>query len=317
MQLMWLSSPLGKMHAISITKRRVLLGIAALAATFMLIGMLLYFFGFRMAVQFRPDLVRAVGGVMTAGDMEQHDAEHRARLAQLQQQLVAAEQQLRELKALKDSFMELALPKGQRAPAPVREKKRPLGMGGPQRSVFFGESHEPTDIVAGSMDDRFDTAQEQFARLNEALTQLQSDWQHELSWLEYLPTGLPVGGPVSISSHFGGRPDPFTHSAARHEGVDFSAPSGTPILAAASGVVVRVAHDTDYGRMVEIDHGNGYMTRYAHASAIYVKEGDRVTRGMRIGAVGSTGRSTGPHLHFEVYKSGTLLNPERLLAHLE
>ena len=105
------------------TKRKVLLTVAACAGLCVLIGMALYFVGFRMAVQFRPDLVRAVGGVMTAGDVEQRDAEHRTRLAQLQEQMAAAEQNLRQLQALKDSFMQMALPRGQAAPTP---RPRPM-----------------------------------------------------------------------------------------------------------------------------------------------------------------------------------------------
>ena len=118
MQLMWLSSPLGKMHAVSITKRKVMFAALAFAAVCVLIGMVLYFVGFRMAVQFRPDLVRAVGGVMTADDVAQLDAAHRVRLAELRDQLAAAQQQLQQLQALKDNFMQMALPKGQAAPQP-------------------------------------------------------------------------------------------------------------------------------------------------------------------------------------------------------
>jgi murein DD-endopeptidase MepM/ murein hydrolase activator NlpD len=316
MQLMWLSSPLGKMHAVSITKRSVMLAVAASAAICVVVGMVLYFVGFRMAVQFRPDLVRAVGGVMTAGDVEQRDAEHRNRLAQLQQQLLAAEQQLRQLQALKDSFMQMALPKGQSLPAPPAEAKAKLGMGGPHRPVILGAPYEPVGTSAVAVTDYMGVAEEQFDRLNESLARLQAEWQKQLAWLEYLPTGQPIGGKPSFASRFGVRLDPFTRTPARHDGIDFNATPGTPILAGASGVVVRVAHDPQYGRMVDIDHRNGYMTRYAHAETIFVKEGQAVKRGMPIAAVGSTGRSTGPHLHYEIHR-GSPLNPERFLTHGE
>lgn len=317
MQLMWLSSPLGKMHAVSITKRKVLLTVAACAGLCVLIGMALYFVGFRMAVQFRPDLVRAVGGVMTAGDVEQRDAEHRTRLAQLQEQMAAAEQNLRQLQALKDSFMQMALPRGQAAPtAPAEAKgKGKVGMGGPRRGLILGEPYQPAVQAAGTVPDYIDVA-EQFERLNDSLTRLQSEWQKQLTWLEYIPTGQPIAGAPSYASRFGMRLDPFTRLPGRHDGIDFSATTGTPILASASGVVVRVAHDPQYGKMVDIDHRNGYMTRYAHADATYVKEGQQVKRGTPIGAVGSTGRSTGPHLHFEIHRNGPL-NPERFLARIE
>ena len=313
MQLMWLSSPLGKLHAVSITKRGVALTIAASATVCVMIGMALYFVGFRMAVQFRPDLVRSFGGVMTASDVEQRDAEHRTKLAQLQQQLAAAEAQLEHLQALKDSFMQMALPKGQAAPTPPRKAK--LGMGGPRRSLDFDTRYEGAR-GDGSTSGYIDVTREQFTRLNASLTRLQAEWQQQLASLEYLPTGQPIAGTPSLASRFGVRLDPFTHTLARHEGIDFNAARGTPILASASGVVVRVAHDPEYGNMVDIDHGNGYTTRYAHAQSVFVKEGQAVKRGMRIAAVGSTGRSTGPHLHYEVRRHGPL-NPARFLPHVE
>ena len=128
---------------------------------------------------------------------------------------------------------------------------------------------------------------------------------------------LPSLRPVSdgwYSSNFGARIDPFTGESAFHEGIDFPAETGTPILAAASGKVVYSGFHPQYGRMVEIDHGRGLVSRYAHASQVHVGEGDFVVRGQRIGAVGSSGRSTGPHLHFEVRLFGVPQNPVRFLA---
>jgi len=128
---------------------------------------------------------------------------------------------------------------------------------------------------------------------------------------------LPSLRPVSdgwYSSNFGMRIDPFTGESSFHEGIDFPAETGTPILAAASGKVVYSGFHPQYGRMVEIDHGSGLVSRYAHASRVNVNEGDLVVRGQRIGAVGSSGRSTGPHLHFEVRLFGAPQNPARFLA---
>ncbi|HWI13091.1 MAG TPA: M23 family metallopeptidase, partial [Burkholderiales bacterium] len=144
---------------------------------------------------------------------------------------------------------------------------------------------------------------------NARLKQVHSDWRQELLRLERLPMAAPLADMHGLSSSYGVRLDPFTHSPARHEGIDISAAAGTPILATASGVVRRVAADPQYGRMVDIDHGNGYLTRYAHALAISVKPGERVHRGMPIGAVGSTGRSTAPHLHYEVRLNNQAQNP--------
>lgn len=316
MQLMWLSSPLGTMHSISVTRRKVLVALLSTAAVLIVTGMVLYFVGFRVAIQVRPDLVRAIGGVMTAADVAERDAEHRGKLAQLQQELAAAEQQLKQLQALKDSFMQMALPKGQSAPPPPVETKGRLGMGGPRRSAVFGESYQPGESPAAAIGEHMDAAQQKFRQLNDSLTKLQGEWQKQLTWLEYMPTGMPVDGKLQFASRFGFRLDPFTRLPARHEGIDFNAPPGTPILATGSGVVARVLHDSQYGKMVDIDHGNGYVTRYAHAEATFVKVGQVVKRGERIAAIGSTGRSTGPHLHYEIHRNGPL-NPERFLTHLE
>jgi len=134
----------------------------------------------------------------------------------------------------------------------------------------------------------------------------------------FLPHGSPAPN-SSISSRFGRRKDPFTKRTAVHGGLDFRAATGTPVLATASGRVVKAGRNGGYGKMVEIDHGGGITTRYAHLSRIHVKKGEKIKRGKRIGKVGSTGRSTGPHLHYEVRRKGRVLDPihyVRLAKHL-
>ena len=126
-----------------------------------------------------------------------------------------------------------------------------------------------------------------------------------------VPSSKPVDGPVS--SGFGLRADPFSGRTALHAGLDFPASVGTPIVAAAGGVVVTSEVHPAYGNMVMIDHGNDLMTRYAHASRVIVKAGDLVKRGQHIADVGSTGRSTGPHLHFEVHVDGVAQDPAKFL----
>ena len=130
---------------------------------------------------------------------------------------------------------------------------------------------------------------------------------------KFLPTRLPIAD-AWFSSNFGYRIDPFTGHNAFHEGVDFPADAGTPIVAAASGKVLFAGVHPEYGKLVEIDHGNGLVTRYAHASLVFVRPGDLVVAGQRIAGVGSTGRSTGPHLHFEIRLHGVAQNPSRFLA---
>ena len=116
------------------------------------------------------------------------------------------------------------------------------------------------------------------------------------------------------SSSFGNRYDPFTKRRAFHSGLDFSAPTGTKIVASAGGVVTQAGYHREYGNKVEIDHGNGLVSRYAHASKLFVKKGDVVSPGQKIAAVGSTGRSTGPHLHFEILENDKFVNPALYLA---
>ncbi len=130
-----------------------------------------------------------------------------------------------------------------------------------------------------------------------------------------LPTMLPIITPRGMSSNFGWRLDPFARVGAMHEGVDFSADVGTPVKAAAGGVVTTAQYHSEYGHLVEIDHGNGYSTRYAHLSRIDVKAGHIVKIGQSIAASGNSGRSTGPHLHFEVRFQGVAQNPANFLQH--
>ena len=127
---------------------------------------------------------------------------------------------------------------------------------------------------------------------------------------------LPSVAPISVgwySSNFGWRIDPFTGQNAMHEGVDYMVPEGTPIWAAAGGIVVYSGSHPQYGNMTEIDHGNDIITRYAHASSLLTKVGQVVRRGQEIAKVGSTGRSTGNHLHFEERYKGIAQNPLKFL----
>ncbi len=164
------------------------------------------------------------------------------------------------------------------------------------------------------------------AQLTRELERLAKDLEDRTDKLRYLESTLteehakrqliPNQAPVNVGYHsstYGWRIDPFTGMNAFHEGIDFMAEEGTPIHAAAGGVVVFAAPHPQYGNMVEIDHGNDLVTRYAHASRILVKVGDVVLRGGKIAEVGSTGRSTGTHLHFEVRHRGVAQNPVRFL----
>lgn len=133
----------------------------------------------------------------------------------------------------------------------------------------------------------------------------------DLAGMAY-PSRYPIAG-ARISSRFGNRRDPFTRRLARHTGVDMPAPRGTPILASAGGTVRFAGYRRAYGNAVEIDHGDGLVTRYAHASKVLVRKGQVVLPEQPIATVGSTGRSTGPHLHFEVLQRGRPVEPLRYL----
>ncbi len=128
-----------------------------------------------------------------------------------------------------------------------------------------------------------------------------------------VPTQLPITQ-ANYGSMFGWRIDPITGRSALHTGIDFQAERGTPILAAAGGVVVAQEFHPEYGNMIEVDHGNDLITRYAHASRTLVKKGDLIKQGQKIAEVGSTGRSTGTHLHFEVLIQGVFQDPQKFLA---
>jgi len=128
------------------------------------------------------------------------------------------------------------------------------------------------------------------------------------------PVHMPVTGPLRISSGFGNRTDPFTGRQAFHPGLDLPWPSGTEVMAAGDGRVAFVGQINGYGNVIDIDHGGGLITRYGHLSAFIAKQGDTVTTGTPIGRVGSTGRSTGPHLHFEVRRNDQPVDPNTYLA---
>jgi len=128
-----------------------------------------------------------------------------------------------------------------------------------------------------------------------------------------VPVRKPIPGEVDMTSGFGVRVDPFLHGAAMHTGIDLRGDEGEPVRATAAGTVTHAGWNGGYGKMVEIDHGNGLATRYAHLSAVEVRVGDKVRIGQTVGLLGSTGRSTGPHLHYETRVDGEAVDPQKFL----
>jgi len=178
------------------------------------------------------------------------------------------------------------------------------GSGGP----FVPMSHPGLVELNGALDALSQAAGEQ----GDVLTLTESRLLESRLKTLMIPSSRPVDAPVG--SGFGFRADPFTGRGALHTGLDFPSPVGTEIHAAAGGVVRTAQVHPEYGLMLEIDHGNGLVTRYGHTSKILVRPGELVKRGQVVADVGSTGRSTGPHLHFEVLVDGVPQDPQRFLA---
>ena len=169
------------------------------------------------------------------------------------------------------------------------------------RSAMGGAFIALTPSSEGSVDPRF-------RRLGLSLARMDALQRG----LEGIPQVIPAAA-NHITSGFGYRADPFVGQAAFHAGLDFKGPTGAPIFSAANGKIVFVGRRPGYGNSIDIDHGNGLHTRYAHMSGFRARAGQLVTAGQVIGAVGSTGRSTGPHLHFEVRLHGRPVNPRPFL----
>jgi murein DD-endopeptidase MepM/ murein hydrolase activator NlpD len=169
------------------------------------------------------------------------------------------------------------------------------------------------DVVAESSPDRvFSMLQNVLSSLEGHLNIVRRSVEKRAALLNATPSIWPIHG--WLSAGFGMRPDPFTGDADFHPGLDISAEKGTPIHATAAGTVELAAPSGDYGNLVVIDHGFGLVTRYGHMSQFAVWQGQEVKRGDIIGYVGSTGRATGPHLHYEVLANGKLMNPLQLLT---
>jgi murein DD-endopeptidase MepM/ murein hydrolase activator NlpD len=167
--------------------------------------------------------------------------------------------------------------------------------------VGHGAQVPDLTLMIDDLGRRIDSRSGQFAALENVIL------GRQLSQ-EIKPSGRPVREGY-ISSYFGERMDPFNGEDAFHKGVDFASDAGADVLAVASGIVTWSGPREGYGNLVEVNHGNGYITRYAHAARTLVTVGDEVERGQALAVVGSTGRSTGPHLHFEVLKDGRQIDP--------
>jgi murein DD-endopeptidase MepM/ murein hydrolase activator NlpD len=212
--------------------------------------------------------------------------------------------QLLRLDGLGERLAKMAGLKPQELPPPL-EPGKPPGQGGPAPTLSHDLSVDEFSSLLGELSQQIEERSDQLVVLEALLVTNSAN-------KKFLPTLAPIEDGW-FSSNFGWRIDPFTGQRSFHEGIDFPSDVGTPIVAAASGKVTFADVHSQYGKMVEIDHGNGLVSRYAHCSVLLVKEGDLVVRGQRVARVGTTGRSTGPHLHFEVRLNGVPQNPARFL----
>ena len=244
-----------------------------------------------------------MGGVTTEAEQQKVEAVYREHLDNLRQTLNTTVQEIRQLETLKNRFMEVATPTNLRDKYSKKEEAR----GGPWVAPRFQNN------ASRDLNQDFSSAIEEFKQTQAAVKNLTLNWSAQLSWLHALPTGIPMGKDYRVTSGFGIRNDPFTGQLAMHEGLDFVADIGSPIIATAAGTVTRSAWDASYGNVVEVSHIEGFITRYAHLSKRLVEVGQKVQRGDTIAQLGSTGRSTGPHLHYEVIRNDRVLNPTQML----
>jgi len=176
-----------------------------------------------------------------------------------------------------------------------------------------GEPGPTQDIPVSAVNADLQVLEQRFAASGRQLSVMESlMFDHQLEQ-NAVPSRMPIRN-TYITSNFGTRSDPFGRGAATHKGMDFHAKVGDPVMSVADGVVSFAGVKGGYGNVVDVDHGNGYVTRYAHNSRLVVKPGDLVRAGQEVAKAGSTGRSTGAHVHFEVWERGQVVNPRKFLG---
>ncbi|GAB3539855.1 M23 family metallopeptidase [Noviherbaspirillum agri] len=288
---------------LTLTRWHLMLMAVVFVVSVIMAASLLYYLTFRHAADLDLPLVREVVASATRDDVNKKDRYVKENLAAMAMKLGEMQAQLMRLDALGERVQGLAGVK----PQEFNFKELP-GRGGIERPaeksepMSMHEFKELLDAMAVNVEHRADY-----------MNVVESALMNHKIQSRLLPTIQPVNVGYNASS-FGWRHDPFTGRQAFHEGIDFAAPTGTPIVAAAGGVVITAEYHPQYGNMLEIDHGNSIVSRYAHASRLLSKVGDIVRRGQHVADIGSTGRSTGAHLHFEVLVKGVQQNPQKFLA---
>ncbi len=300
-QIIVVDKRLSRARTLTLSPRMFVAAVTGLGVAVLLAVIGMYVVTFRVAVAFEIPYIRDLASTVMRGEIERNEQFMRDNVTAMARRLGEMQAQLMRLDALGERVAKLA---GIR-PEEFNFRDLP-GRGGAEprgsRQLSIVELNEQVDRVAKGVESRADY-----------LDVVES----ELLAAQVRQALLPQNTPVSdgfIGSGFGSRLDPFNGQLVMHAGLDFAAPVGTAILAAAGGVVSAAEYHSAYGNMVVIDHGNGLQTLYAHASKLDVRQGEIVRKGQQIGRVGATGRSTGPHLHFEVHEKGVPQNPFRFLS---
>ena len=304
MQLFWVSGSTGAIQQINITKERLVRVGMIVIASFLALGILIFSTGIHIALEVNPEFAREVSGVVTVKERMALDAKYTKEFNKVQAELSRAAMQFNELKSIKDRYLAIS------TPYTAKTKFTDLSnVGGPLKPVNF--KLEPTKNLAENFEDAVNKSTEMAEIFNKSAP----EWEKQYQWLRTLPIGPPIDARLGMTSNFGVRVDPFTRQLAQHSGVDFVTPAGTQIVASGDGTVIKAGLDPAYGNFVEIAHGDGFISKYAHNSKLLVKIGQVITRGQAIALSGSTGRSTGPHLHYEIHQNSNYLNPAKILVY--
>lgn len=297
MQIIITDAWMVRARAYHLSGARLLAAIFALALVVMLLSAALYHWVFLKGAREGWPIIGGMVRLIVKDEFAQRDRYLKENIEVLAKRLGEMQAKMTQLEAISERVSGLA----GLNPADFKLKEGQGGVyiPGPDLSLQdLDSTMESMDKVLGIRSDMF--------------TVLESRLFEQKVKKMMIPTQIPVPN-VPVGSPFGFRIDPITGRSALHTGLDFPADVGTKIFAAAGGVVVTQEFHFQYGNMIEIDHGNNLITRYAHTSKVFVKKGDLIKRGQLIAEVGTTGRSTGPHLHFEVLVQGVPQDPEKFL----
>jgi murein DD-endopeptidase MepM/ murein hydrolase activator NlpD len=306
MQILITHGSMARTRSLQLNRAQLAGTLLVVLCLLMLLSGAIYHFVFLKAARDGWPLVSTVVRFVVRDEIAQRERVMRENLDAMAQRLGEMQAKLVKLESMNERVSGLAGVKPEELK--LLQRGNAAAQGGPQGGPYVPLQRPSLEQLHGAID-QLDELADQHADL---LTLLESRLFESRLTALMVPNGRPVDGPVS--SGFGFRSDPFTGRTALHTGLDFPAETGATIMAAAGGVVKTAERHPAYGNMVEIDHGNGLVTRYAHASRLLARVGDLVRRGQTVAEVGSTGRSTGPHLHFEVLVHGVQQNPSKFLA---